>query len=171
MNSQSWFLLELTGLITLHTKRFSRVFSSTTIEGFYSILVFVYLSKKHVLSTHFKPDIIPEAGSTQVSKADSIPAFLELICQMMTNAMEKIKPSKGKRKWDLKKFQQEGYSDDVAFEKMETVKDFIFLGSKIIVDSDCSHEIKTCLLLGRKAMTNLDIILKTETLFCQQKSL
>ena len=44
--------------------------------------------------------------------------------------------------------------------KMETVTDFIFLGSKITVDSDCSHEIKRCLLLGRKAMTNLDSVLK-----------
>ena len=44
---------------------------------------------------------------------------------------------------------------------METVTDFIFLGSKIIVDGDCSHEIKRCLLLGRKAMTNLDSILKS----------
>ena len=40
-------------------------------------------------------------------------------------------------------------------ETMKTVKDFIFLGSKITVDGDCSHEVKTCLLLGRKAMTNL----------------
>ena len=45
--------------------------------------------------------------------------------------------------------------------KMETVTDFIFLGSKITVDSDCSHEIKRCLLPGRKAMTNLDSILKS----------
>ena len=45
--------------------------------------------------------------------------------------------------------------------KMETVTDFIFLGSKITVDSDCSHEIKRHLLLGRKAMTNLDSILKS----------
>ena len=45
-------------------------------------------------------------------------------------------------------------------EAMETVTDFIFLGSKIIVDGDCSHEIKRCLLLGRKFMTNLDSILK-----------
>ena len=45
-------------------------------------------------------------------------------------------------------------------ETMETVTDFIFLGSKITVDSDCSHEIKRCLLLGRKVMTNLDSILK-----------
>ena len=46
-------------------------------------------------------------------------------------------------------------------EKMETVIDFIFLGSKITVDSDCSHEIKRHLLLGRKAMINLDSILKS----------
>ena len=45
-------------------------------------------------------------------------------------------------------------------EKMETVTDFIFLGSKITVDCDCSHEIRRCLLLGRKAMTNLDSVLK-----------
>ena len=46
-------------------------------------------------------------------------------------------------------------------ERMETVTDFIFLGSKITTDSDCSHEIKRCLLLGREAMTNLDSILKS----------
>ena len=44
---------------------------------------------------------------------------------------------------------------------METVIDFIFLGSKITVDGDCSHEIKRCLLLGRKVMTNLDSMLKS----------
>ena len=46
-------------------------------------------------------------------------------------------------------------------ETMETVIGFIFLGSKISADGDCSHEIKRCLLLGRKAMTNLDSILKS----------
>ena len=46
-------------------------------------------------------------------------------------------------------------------ETMETVTDFVFLGSKITADGDCSHEIKRCLLLGRKAMTNLDSILKS----------
>ena len=45
-------------------------------------------------------------------------------------------------------------------ETMETVTDFIFLGSKITADGDCSHETKRCLLLGRRAMTNLDSILK-----------
>ena len=46
-------------------------------------------------------------------------------------------------------------------EAMETVRDFIFLGSKMTVDGDCSHEIKRCLVLGRKAMTNLDSIIKS----------
>ena len=46
-------------------------------------------------------------------------------------------------------------------EKMETVTDFIFLGSKITADGDCSHEIKRCLLLGKIAMTNLDRVLKS----------
>ena len=49
-------------------------------------------------------------------------------------------------------------------EKVETVTDFIFLGSKITVDSDCSHEIKRHLLLGRKAITNLDSILKSRNI-------
>ena len=55
-------------------------------------------------------------------------------------------------------------------ETVETVADFIFLGSKITADGDCSHEIKRCLLLGRKVMTNLDSILKKQTLLCQQRS-
>ena len=53
----------------------------------------------------------------------------------------------------------------------EIVADFIFGGSKIIVDVDCSHEIKRRLLLERKAMTNLDSILKAETLLYQQRSI
>ena len=51
--------------------------------------------------------------------------------------------------------------------KVDTVPDFIFLGSKITADGGCSHEIKRCLLLGGKVMTNLDSILKAETLLCQ----
>ena len=53
---------------------------------------------------------------------------------------------------------------EIDGETMETVRDFIFLGSKITADGDYSHEIKRCLLLGKKAMTNLDSILKAETL-------
>ena len=56
-------------------------------------------------------------------------------------------------------------------EKIETVTGFLFLGSKITADGDCRHEIKRCLLLGRKAMTNLDSILKSrEMLLYQQLS-
>ena len=50
----------------------------------------------------------------------------------------------------------------IEWEKVATVTDFIFLGSKITADSDCSHKIKRHLLLGRKAMTNLDSILKSK---------
>ena len=55
--------------------------------------------------------------------------------------------------------------------KMETVTDLIFLGSKIIEDSDFSHEIKRYLILGRKAMTNLDSILKSRDIPLQQNSI
>ena len=54
---------------------------------------------------------------------------------------------------------------------METVTDFIFLGSKITADGDCSHEIKRCLLLGRKVMTNLDSILKSRDITLPTKGL
>ena len=54
-------------------------------------------------------------------------------------------------------------------EKMETVADFIFLGSKITADGDCSHEIKRHLLLGRKVMTNLDSILKSRDITLSTK--
>ena len=61
---------------------------------------------------------------------------------------------------------------EIDGETVETVADFIFLGSKITANRDCSHEIKRCLLLGRKVMTNLDSILESreETLLCQQRS-
>ena len=56
-------------------------------------------------------------------------------------------------------------------ETVETVADFIFLGSKITADGDCSHEIKRCLLLGRKVMTNLDSILKSRDITLPPKSI
>ena len=55
-------------------------------------------------------------------------------------------------------------------ETMETVTGFIFLGSKITADGDCSHEIKRCFLLGRKAMTNLDSILKRRDITLPKRS-
>ena len=56
-------------------------------------------------------------------------------------------------------------------ETMEKVTDFIILGSKITPDGDCSHEIKSCLLLGRKVLTNLDSISEAETLLCQLRTI
>ena len=61
-------------------------------------------------------------------------------------------------------------SRQIDGETMETVRDFIFLSSKITAGGDCSHEIKRRLLLERKAMTNLDSIIKAEILLCQQRS-
>ena len=58
---------------------------------------------------------------------------------------------------------------EIDGETVETVSDFIFLGSKITVDGDCSHEIKRCFLLGRKAMTNLDSILKSRDIILPTK--
>ena len=59
---------------------------------------------------------------------------------------------------------------EIDGETVETVSDFILGGSKITADGDCSHEIKRCLLLGRKVMTNLEIAYsKAETLLCQQR--
>ena len=56
---------------------------------------------------------------------------------------------------------------EIDGETLETVADFIFLGSKITADCDCSHEIKRCLLLGREIMTNLDSIFKSRDIICQ----
>ena len=60
-------------------------------------------------------------------------------------------------------------SQQIGQETIEIVKDFIFLGCKITADGDCSHEIKRCLLLGRKALTNLDSILKSRDIILSAK--
>ena len=60
---------------------------------------------------------------------------------------------------------------EIDGETVETMADFIFLGSKITADGDCSHEIKRCLLLGRNVMTNLDSILKSRDITLPTKSI
>ena len=60
---------------------------------------------------------------------------------------------------------------EIDEETVETVSEFIFWGSKITVDGDCSHEIKRCLLLGRKVMTNLESILKSRDITLPTKSI
>ena len=62
-------------------------------------------------------------------------------------------------------------SGQIEGEKVEAVIDFIFLGYKITADGDCSHEIKRCLLLGRKVMTNLDSILKSRDITLPTRSI
>ena len=59
---------------------------------------------------------------------------------------------------------------EIDGEIVETVSEFILRGSKITADGNCSHEIRICLLLGRKVMINLDSMLKAEILLCQQRS-
>ena len=59
----------------------------------------------------------------------------------------------------------------IDVETMETLTELICLGSKITADGDCSHEIKRCLFLGRKAMTNLDSLLKSRDITCKQRSI
>ena len=104
-----------------------------------------------------------------------------------TNDTTLMAESKEKRKSLLMKVKEESENDGlklniqktkimasgpiIDWETLETVSDFIFLGSKITADGDCSHEIKRCLILERKVMTNLDSILKTETLLYQQISI
>ena len=60
---------------------------------------------------------------------------------------------------------------EIDWETVETVSDFILGGSKITADGDCSHEIKRCLLLGRKAVISLDSIFKSRDLLCQLRSI
>ena len=59
---------------------------------------------------------------------------------------------------------------EIDGETVEAVSDFILGGSKITADGDCSHEIKRCVLFGRKVMTNLDSVLKSREILCQQRS-
>ena len=88
----------------------------------------------------------------------------------------KVKEESGKSWLKAQHSKNEDYdiqstpSWQIGGETMEMVTDFIFLGSKITADGDCSHEIKRCLFLGRKAMTNLDSILKSRDITCQQRS-
>ena len=69
----------------------------------------------------------------------------------------------------IKSVTASNFSPCICHEVMETVSDFIFLGSKITADGDCSHEIKRLLLLGRKVMTNLDSILKSRDITLPKK--
>ena len=93
----------------------------------------------------------------------------------LKNLLMKVKEEseKGDLKLNIQKTKIMAYGPIISWqidgETMETVTDFILGSSKITADGDCSHEIKRRLLLGRKVMTNLDNILKVETVLCQQR--
>ena len=98
------------------------------------------------------------------------PTLMEESEEELKSLLMKVKEESEKVGLKLKIQKTKITSREIDGETVETVADFIFLGSKITADGDCSHEIKRCLLLGRKVMTNLDIISKGETLLCQQRS-
>ena len=82
----------------------------------------------------------------------------------------KVESEKVGLKLNIQKMKIMAFSPITSWQiDVETVSDFIFLGFKITADGDCSHEIKRRLLLGRKVMTNLDSILKSEIFLCQQR--
>ena len=108
--------------------------------------------------------------------ADDITLLAEIEEQLKSLLMKvKEESEKVSLKLNIQKMKIMAYGPITSWqtdgETMETVRDFIFLGSKITADGDCSHEIKRCLLPGRKAMTNLDSMLKAKTLLCQQRSI
>ena len=118
--------------------------------------------KKHKLESRFPGEI----SITSVSYADDITFMAESEEELKSRLM-KVKEESEKVGLKLNmqktKIMASGpiTSWEIDGETMETVADFIFWGSKITADGDCSHEIKRCLLLGRRVMTNLDSILKS----------
>ena len=94
-------------------------------------------------------------------KGESEKDGLKLNIQKQTNKQTKKKTTQHSKNEDHGIWSHHFMANSWG-KNVETVTDFIFLGSKIIADSDCSHEIKRCLLLGRKVMANLDNILKSK---------
>ena len=107
-------------------------------------------------------------GKISITSAMQITSFMAKIEEELKSLLMKVKEESEKPDFKLNikngKIMASGpiTSWQIDGETMETVRDFIFLGSRITADGDCSHEIKRRLLLGRKAMTNLDSILKSK---------
>ena len=113
--------------------------------------------------------MIPQAGIKIAGRNIKSLRYADDITLMAESEEELLKVKKENEKTGLKLKDQKTKimasspitSWQISGETMETVTGFLFLGSKITADDDCSHEIKRCLLLGRKVMTNLDGILKS----------
>ena len=100
--------------------------------------------------------------------ADDTTLIAESKEELKSLLLVKEESEKAGLKLDVQKMKIQSYHFMANRETIETVTDFIFLGSKITVDGDCSHEIKRRLLLGRKAMTDLDSILKSRHYFANK---
>ena len=121
------------------------------------------LSKCSKAMSDSKSQEILSEGSLKPSLCDHAVSFLNFYLFIYYSLILKLLEASLKLNIQKTKITASGpvTSWQIDWETMETVTDFIFLGSKIIADGDCSHEIKRRLLLGRKAMTNLDSILKS----------
>ena len=112
---------------------------------------------KHKPESRFPGDISITSDTTLMAKSEEeLNSFLTKVKEKSEKAGLKLNVQKAKimASGTITSWQIDG-------ETMETVSDFIFLGSKITADGDCSHEIKRCFVLGRKAMTNIDSVLKS----------
>ena len=112
---------------------------------------------KHKPESRFPGDISITSDTTLMAKSEEeLNSFLMKVKEKSEKAGLKINVQKAKimASGTITSWQIDG-------ETMETVSDFIFLGSKITADGDCSHEIKRCFVLGRKVMTNIDRVLKS----------
>ena len=120
----------------------------------------IKIARRNINNFRYADDTTPMAGSEEELKS-----LLKKVKEESEKAGLKLNIQKTKimASGPITSWQIDG-------EIMETVRVFILGGSKIPAGSDCSHETKRRLLLGRKAMTNLQSILKTETLLCQQRS-
>ena len=129
--------------------------------------------KKHKLESRLLGEIL--IFLTDIRYADDTTLMAESEEELKSLLMKvKEESDKASLKINIQKTNIMGSSPinswQIDGEKMETVTDFIFLGSRITADDDCSHEIKRCLLLGKEVMTNLDSTLKAEILLCRQRS-
>ena len=114
---------------------------------------------------------IARSNINKIRDADDTTLMAEIEEELKDFLMKvKEETEKAGLKLDVQKMKISASSPIASFqidgETMETVTDFIFLGSKITADGDCSHKIRKRLLLGRKVMTSLDSIFKAETLLC-----
>ena len=118
----------------------------------------IKISRRNINNLRYAPDTILMAESEEELKS---------LLMKMKEESEKVGLKLNIQKTKI--IASGPYSWQIDGETVETVADLVFLGSKITADDDCSHEIKRCLLLGRKAMTNLDSILKSRVIILSTK--